>query len=938
VSTLSPKRWQEISPHLDHVLSLPEEERAAWLESFRGNKPELADLLQKLLEEHRAVAREGFLEAPPLRPRNESSLPGQTIGAYTLISRIGQGGMGTVWLAERSDGRFERRVAVKFLHFPLATQGGAERFKREGRILGHLAHPHIAELIDAGVTLDDEPYLVLEYVEGEQIDDYSDQRRLDVDARIHLFLDVLSAVAQAHANLIVHRDLKPSNVLVRNDGQVKLLDFGIAKFLAEEENPAPATQLTVEGGGALTPRFAAPEQVTGGAVTTATDVYALGVLLYLLLTGQHPAGPGPHSPADLIKAIAETEALRASDAIASVGAKSVAEKRASTSEKLRRQLRGDLDTIVAKALKKNPRERYASVTTFAEDLRRYLKHEPINARPDTVAYRAAKFVRRNRLGVVVVALAVAGLATGIIALNHEARRAEYRFQQVRKLANTVLFDLNPAIESLPGSTKARELLVKTSLQYLDSLAAEAASDPALQLELATAYERIGDVQGNTRFSNLGHPEASLESYTKAVTIARKLRSSRPALEVLARSYSKMGTVQFWSLGRSSEARETLRLAVSIADSIPVKTGEPAYQVRAETYGFLGEVDEARDAQRASEPLGRSLEIARQWAGSDPTPESRHFLGIAILRWGEVLHQSGDLLGARDDLLDGLRIIELLLKEEPQNAVWMRDQAVFWERIGIVSGHPQYLNLQDPQAAAGWLQKVVDTLERLLAADQNNLRARFDLGDATAELAAVYSELDPHYAERLYKRSLALSSSFLSSNPQDTEALYWEAFDRIGFASVLRRLGEHTEALGQLQKCVDTLEGLYKRDPADAPTRQLLGVALHRRASHKLGMGDLDGAERDLQQSLGLLEPLYQENPHNLELLRDLADCYQGFGDLSEYRLNWRRAQADYQESLDLWERWRLVGKSGSYDRQRRERAALLVAQAAKHSAKGSSPH
>ncbi len=289
--TLSPDRWQQISPYLDQVLALPEAERTAWVESFRAEKPELAKLLQELLEEHSSLAQKGFLERSPIPGTNQSSLVGQKIGAYTLMSPIGEGGMGSVWLAERSDGRFERQVAVKFLRFSVASQGGTERFKREGMILGQLAHPHIAELIDAGVTPNGEPYLVLEHVEGEHIDDYCDHRRLGVDARIRLFLDVLSAVAHAHANLIVHRDLKPSNVLVRNDGQVKLLDFGIAKLLAPHGNPT-ATLLTQEAGGALTPQFAAPEQLTGGAVTTATDVYALGGLLYLLLTGQHPTGSG----------------------------------------------------------------------------------------------------------------------------------------------------------------------------------------------------------------------------------------------------------------------------------------------------------------------------------------------------------------------------------------------------------------------------------------------------------------------------------------------------------------------------------------------------------------------------------------------------------------------------------------------------------------------
>ena len=300
-------------------------------------------------------------------------LAGQTIGPYTLISQIGQGGMGSVWLAERSDGRFERRVAVKFLNIALMGKSGEERFKREGSILGRLAHPHIAELVDAGVSAAGQPYLVLEYVEGDHIDRYCDQQRLDVEARIRLFLDVLDAVAHAHANLIVHRDLKPSNVLVRNDGQVKLLDFGIAKLLEGEGQEGGATVLTVEGGRAMTPEYAAPEQVTGAPVTTATDVYALGVLLYVVLTGQHPAGSGLRSPADLVKAIVDTEPTRPSEVVSATNANAKetttnAARRTTTPDKLSRLLRGDLDTIVAKALKKNPQERYASVTALADDL------------------------------------------------------------------------------------------------------------------------------------------------------------------------------------------------------------------------------------------------------------------------------------------------------------------------------------------------------------------------------------------------------------------------------------------------------------------------------------------------------------------------------------------------------------------------------------------
>ena len=293
---MSPELWRQLSPFLDEVLAIEESERQAWLEDLDGRRPELTAHLRDLLREHRLLAREQFLEEPIALPRVEEppALAGQAIGPYRLLSPIAKGGMGSLWLAERSDGRFERQVAVKFLNLALAGRGGTERFKREGAALGRLSHPNIADLADAGLTPEGQPYLVLEYVDGEHIDQYCARHQLDGDARIRLFLEVLTAVAHAHANLIVHRDIKPSNVMVRGDGRVKLLDFGISKLLEDEGAP---TQLTREGLGPMTPEYAAPEQVNGEPITTATDVYGLGVLLYVLLTGQHPAGPGPHSAA-----------------------------------------------------------------------------------------------------------------------------------------------------------------------------------------------------------------------------------------------------------------------------------------------------------------------------------------------------------------------------------------------------------------------------------------------------------------------------------------------------------------------------------------------------------------------------------------------------------------------------------------------------------------
>jgi eukaryotic-like serine/threonine-protein kinase len=429
MADLSPDRWHFVSPYLDQAMELPEAARAAWLAQVRSRDPRLADDLEALLDERVQARRDGFLEGTPPAPDAAPPLAGQKVDDWTLMSLIGQGGMGNVWLARRDDGRFEGRAAVKLLNASLVGRAGEERFRREGNILARLADPHIARLLDAGVSPSGQPYLVLEYVEGEPIDRHCDARSLGVEARLLLFLEVLEAVAHAHANLIVHRDIKPSNVMVGQDGRAKLLDFGIAKLLEGEGEGGAATALTREAGRALTPEFAAPEQMTGGAVTTATDVYALGILLYLLLTGRHPAGAALHSPGELMKALLETDPSRLSDAVSESRTQTTetrqqnAVARSTTPDGLRRQLEGDLDTIVAKALKKNPAERYPSVAALADDLRRYLGHEPISARPDTLAYRSAKFVRRHPGGVAAAVVALAATLAGTVVIAGKEREA-----------------------------------------------------------------------------------------------------------------------------------------------------------------------------------------------------------------------------------------------------------------------------------------------------------------------------------------------------------------------------------------------------------------------------------------------------------------------------------------------------------------------------------
>jgi eukaryotic-like serine/threonine-protein kinase len=479
---LGPEQWKALSPYLDQALEVPPDQRGAWLDTLKRENPSLAGDLLLLLKEHRALDVEGFLQTAPGTPIHPPSLVGQTVGAYTLVSPIGQGGMGTVWLARRSDSRFEGRAAVKFLNVALLGRGGEARFKREGSILASLAHPNIAHLLDAGVTATGQPYLVLEYLEGAHLDAYCREHALDLEARLRLFLEVTAAVTHAHANLIVHRDIKPSNVLVTNDGHVKLLDFGIAKLLEDDAPASVATALTREGGTALTLAFAAPEQLTGRAITTGTDIYALGVLLYLLVTEKHPAESSLHSQADLIKAIVEIEPPTASDAVAST-------------PKLRGALQGDVDTIIAKALKKNPAERYLSVTAFSEDLRRYLRHETISARPDTLVYRARKFVARNRTAVALAAAALIATMAGIVSTLFQARTARIerdfalrqlsRAETINDLNSFVLSDAAPSgkpftvndllaraeqlVGRQPGAVDANrvELLLSIGRQYMD---------------------------------------------------------------------------------------------------------------------------------------------------------------------------------------------------------------------------------------------------------------------------------------------------------------------------------------------------------------------------------------------------------------------------------------------------------------------------------------
>ena len=422
--------WPRLSRLLDEALNLDGDARGAWLARLDREDAELGTHLRRLLEAHAQPAERDPLHDPPssliasaLAHRSPALglAAGHMLGPYRLVEPLGEGGMASVWLAEQTI-NVRRRVALKIPHTGLeAPEATAARLERECDLLASLEHPHIARLYDAGVAPEGQPFLALEYVAGEPLGAYCDERRLDVPKRLGLFLQVLDAVQYAHAHLVVHRDLKPSNILVSDDGEVQLLDFGIAKLIADDSSPE--SELTQAAGRLLTPDYASPEQVAGAPLTTATDVYSLGVILYELLTGERPYRLKRESRAALEEAILEAEVTRPSGACHDEGK---AQARGLPLAKLQKLLRGDLDKIVLAALKKNPAERYGSVTTFADDIRRHLAHEPVSARPDSIGYRAVKFVRRNRLAVGHATLAVVTHIGGLAGTISQAGRATRR--------------------------------------------------------------------------------------------------------------------------------------------------------------------------------------------------------------------------------------------------------------------------------------------------------------------------------------------------------------------------------------------------------------------------------------------------------------------------------------------------------------------------------
>jgi eukaryotic-like serine/threonine-protein kinase len=835
---MTPAHLQTIEEVFHAALDCEPDQLDAFLDKTCAGDGVLRGKVEALLASHQQAG--SFIETPVaaldtsiIENGETDLLIGQTMGHYQISKPIGAGGMGAVYLARRADQQYEKQVAIKLIKRGMDTDSVLRHFRNERQILASFDHPNIARLLDGGATDSGLPYFVMEYVEGLPIDAYCDRQALPIIERLKLFRQVCAAVTYAHRYTVIHRDIKPSNILVTSDGTPKLLDFGIAKILqpgGEAEPFATMTELRL-----MTPEYASPEQVRAQPLTTATDVYSLGVVLYRLLTGQKPYRLKTGTPEEISRAIIEQEPPRPSTAL--TGSTSVNPQSAIQNSKL---LRGDLDNIVLMALRKEPERRYQSVEQFSEDIRRHLEALPVRARKDTLAYRSAKFVRRNRAATAAAALVFLSLLGGIIATTWEAHRAraqeavarveksraERRFNDVRQLAHSVLFDYYDAIKDLPGATRVRERLVKDALVYLDSLAGEASGEPALQRELAAAYDRIGDVRGGTTNANLGDRAGAMESYLKAVRIREALVAANPhdvqSRRELADSHRKVGW-QLMDTSESGRGLEHLRKAVTLyleATAEQPGTLELRYEL-AGAHNDLGLALEDRgDLAGALDQHRRALALLEELVASNPSEQRyRRRLSVIDENIGRALFLSGDVAGAIEINDKALALRAALAAQDPTNADYRRILAISYQNGGDYRDQ-----LGDKRDALDSFRKNISINEELLAADPANAEAHGDLAYSSQRVGDLLAALgDNSQALLYYRKSLQMYEKVSADAPEDLTGRFRLAISGAGVAKIQARLGERAPALEECRKAIALL-GEMAEDPTNASHRSMRAQA------------------------------------------------------------------------------------------------------------------
>lgn len=935
---MTPERWRQIDELFRTVANRPPAEREAHLTRVCGDD---ADLRREVLDLLAHEPPESFLHDPikqaaiSVTHEPDDELLGRRIGPYRLTRMVGRGGMGAVYEAVRDDDQFQQQVALKLIKRGMDTAFVRDRFLRERQILASLDHPHIARLFDGGATADGLPYFVMEFVDGEPITDYCQRHRLTLNQKLMLFRDVCSAVQHAHQKLVIHRDLKPSNILVTADGTLKLLDFGIAKLLSPD--PGEAITRTETAVRLMTPDYASPEQVRGKAISTATDVYSLGVVLYELLAERRPYQFETYSPLVIERAICDTEAPKPSD---------IARETDATA-KLAKQLTGDLDNIVLMALRKEPERRYQSVEQFSEDLRRYLAGLPVAARPDTFTYRASKFVRRHRVAVVAVALVALSLLGGIFATTLAARRAraereraERRFAQVRKLSNTFLFEFHDAIAKVPGTTEARAMVVKTALEYLNSLAQEATGDAQLEWELAVAYQKVGDVQGDPWAPNLGHSREAMESYQKSLRLAQELnRAGSNDLKVarlLAQDYFKLGMLQAQA-GEMAAAHETLRQALASAQTLEQQTHELEDIALLENCHIrLGDTFlDSGDPVNALENYRHEIRLAERRIREFPGDVAKMTLAMSHSRVAEPLISLGDLPGSLAGYRKSVELIDELLPDHATDPKYLRVRMIGLIWLGNLSGNPRFINLGETQAALQYYREALAIAEKLVAADPKDAFARRDLAGGHRLVGEILAIDQPAQAVEQFRQALGIVREMLAATPDSTPLRRREAQYLKGQADAFRRLGDRQSALQNLLKARKTWQDLHEHDATDLRIRAELHGALLALADVSLESGDHTAALEHYREALTLAETPPVDQSADLYVRWRLADSYAG---LSRYHAaraaaapvaerldHWREARQYAQQSLSLWEGWGQHAASTSFDRRQREQAAQLLA-------------
>lgn len=751
--------------------------------------------------------------------------------------------MGEVYLAERED-QFRQRVAVKLIRPGMASPEVVRRFVIERQTLAALNHPNIVRLVDGGATEDGLPYLVVDYVEGTPIDRYCDEHKLSITERLRLFVKVSVAVHHAHQSLVVHCDLKPTNILVTADGSPMLLDFGIAKLL----DPSAMGISTISAKTrqrAFTPDYASPEQVRGEPVTTATDIYALGVVLYGLLTGHSPyRTTSSGSLVDWIRSVCEQEADPPSTAIRRVTQteatedqpaetltpQTVSQSREGDPQSLHRRLRGDLDAIVLKALRKEARDRYGSVDQLAEDIRRHLAGLPVMARKNTAGYVLRKFLQRHKLAVAAAVLILLTLAGGLASTLWEQRVAARRFDDVRRLAHTFLFDVHDSIQDLPGATAARALIAKTGAEYLDRLTRDSRGDASLDLELAEGYNKIGDVEGNPFGANLGNPVKSLESYRKGLQLARSVLGRQPAdrraRQVAAQSLVGVGTMLAFK-GQGVEGlgniQEALKLRQAVSDAEPKN------------------IEWRLDLARAFEDEGDLLGGAQ---------------GINLGRLAEAKVAFQKSLENLPDLPQGHA---LAVRATRAKAIVLSKLADIGRSFDIRDSLSKY-------------QSAVETAERLLQIDPNSSRAQAVLIALLNKLAYAKGSVgDRVGALQHFKRAWEIAEAALQADPNNQKA-------RSSVVVTLKNLGDlyyyeigsFPSALTCYQRAATLLEEQAQADPSNISWQQTLSEIVADIGSIQLAAGHLQEATTESQRALKIAKAVANHAGATVEQIYNYA--------------------------------------------------------------------